>query len=217
MSGYTVTQLDEIEELDDGRNPWRPVRHHLGITSFGINAFTAHAAGDQVINEHDEAQPGDGEGDEELYLVMRGRATFELDGETVDAPEGTLVYARSGVKRSAVGAEAGTVVIAMGGVPGKAYEPHGWELWAPINPLYEEGRYDEAADRGQELLDSEPRYGVPIYNLACCESLAGRKAAALEHLSQAVELSERLRVLAKDDSDLDAIRDEPGFKELVGA
>src|SRR5258705_12438129 len=97
VSSYTVAHLDEIQELNDGRCPWRPVRHHLGITSFGVNTWTAKNAGDRIINEHDESEP---DSDEELYLVLTGRATFELDGEHVDAPTGTLVLARLGVKRT---------------------------------------------------------------------------------------------------------------------
>ena len=54
MSGYTVAHLDEIDEISDGRCPWRPVRQHFGIMSFGINAWTARDAGDRIINEHDE-------------------------------------------------------------------------------------------------------------------------------------------------------------------
>ena len=68
MSGYEVARLDEIEELDDGRIPFRPVRHHFGITSFGITAWTAREAGDRIINEHDEDDDGTGM-NEELYLV----------------------------------------------------------------------------------------------------------------------------------------------------
>jgi hypothetical protein len=79
MSGYAVAQIDEIDEIDDGRVLSRPVRFHFGITSFGVNAFTAHQVGDRLINEHDESQEHDLQ--EELYLVQRGRATFELDGE----------------------------------------------------------------------------------------------------------------------------------------
>ena len=56
MSDYAVAQLDEIDELSDGRCPWRPVRHHFGITSFGVNALTAQDAGDRIINEHDESE-----------------------------------------------------------------------------------------------------------------------------------------------------------------
>ena len=146
MSGYAVAQIDEIDEISDGRCPWRPVRFHFGITSFGVNAFTAHQAGDRLINEHDESQEHDLQ--EELYLVQRGRATFELDGERVDAPAGTLVFVRPAVKRTAFAEEPGTTLVALGGTPGKAYVAQGGELWMPLHHLYESGEYAEAADRG---------------------------------------------------------------------
>src|SRR5215831_14329845 len=114
---------------------------------FGVNAFTAHQVGDRLINEHDESQEHDLQ--EELYLVQRGRATFELDGERVDAPAGTFVFARPSVKRTAFAEEPGTTIVAIGGTPGKAYESFGWETWAPLNPLYQAGEYAEAADRGR--------------------------------------------------------------------
>src|SRR5262245_58450559 len=63
MDDYAVANLEQIDEIDDGRCPFRPLRHHFGITSFGVNAFTGHEAGDRIINEHDE----EGE-NEELYL-----------------------------------------------------------------------------------------------------------------------------------------------------
>jgi tetratricopeptide (TPR) repeat protein len=113
MSGYEVARLDEIDELDDGRCPLRPMRHHL--------------------------------------------------------------------------------------------------------PLYEAGDYAAAADRGRELAEAYPHYVGVLYNLACCESLAGRTADALEHLRQGVERSEQFRAYAKEDSDFDPIRHEPAFKELVGS
>ena len=117
MSGYTVAQLDQIDEVSDGRCPWRPIRQHLGIMSFGANAFTAREAGDRLINEHDEAEE---DAHEELYLVQAGRARFELDGEQVDAPAGTFVFASPGVKRTAFAEEPGTTLIALGGTPGQA-------------------------------------------------------------------------------------------------
>jgi tetratricopeptide (TPR) repeat protein len=213
MSGYVVAHLDEIEEISDGREPWRPVRHHLGITAFGVNAWTGRETGDRIINEHDEAD----DANEELYLVTHGRAVFELDGERVDAPTGTIVFARPGVKRTAFAEEPGTTLLAIGGVQGKAYEVTGWELWAPLNPLYEAGDYAAAADRGRELLAANPPYPAVLYNIACCESLAGRTKDAIEDLRKAIELSEQFRSYAKDDSDFDPIRDEPAFEELVGS
>ena len=213
MSDYTVTRIEEIDEIDDGREPFRPVRHHLGITSFGVNSWTARQAGDRIINEHDEDEPG---GHEELYVVVSGRARFELGGESVDAPAGTLVYVKPKIKRTAFAEEPNTTLLAVGGAPGEAYEAGGWELWAPLNPLFRAGKYDEAADRGRELVDANPEYPGLLYNVACAESLAGRKDDAIEHLRRSLELSPRFREMAKKDSDFDSIRDERGFKELVG-
>ena len=213
MSGYAVARLDEIEEITDGREPWRPVRHHFGIMSFGVNAWTARNAGDRIINEHDEAEE---DGNEELYFVQSGRARFELDGERVEAAAGSFVFVRPGVKRTAFAEEPVTTIIALGGTPGKAYEPDGWEIWAPLNPLYEAGEYGEAADRGLELAEAHPEYPGLLYNVACCESLAGRRKEAIEHLRLSIERSERSRALAAGDSDFDSIRDDPAFSELVG-
>jgi tetratricopeptide (TPR) repeat protein len=213
MSRYAVTHLDEIAEISDGREPWRPVRHHFGITSFGVNAWTARNAGDRIINEHDEAE--EEEGQEELYLVQSGRARFELDGEPFDAAAGTFVFVRPGVKRTAFAVEPETTLIALGGTPGRAYEPDGWEIWAQLNPLYEAGEYAEAADRGRDLAEAHPEYPGLLYNLACCESLAGRTDDAIRHLRLAIDRKESFRSLAAEDSDFDPIRAETAFKELV--
>jgi quercetin dioxygenase-like cupin family protein len=222
MSGYAIAHVDEIPELDDGRCPMRPVRHHFGITSFGINTWTGRNAGDRIINEHVEADGGDEVGeetnaDEELYLVLQGRAAFELDGERRDAPAGTFVFVQPGVKRTAFAEEPETTIVAIGATPGKPYEPIGWELWAPLRPLYAAGEYGEAADRGRELMQVNPQYGLLFYNTACCESLAGRREDALDHLRRAVELSGQLRGYARGDSDFDSIRDEAEFKALVAS
>ena len=89
------------------------------------------------------------------------------------------------------------------------------EVWEPAQPLYEAGRYADAADRARELLADHPDDGRLLYNLACCESLAGRTADAVEHLGRAIEIWDGVRELAKGDSDFDPIRDEPAFEQLV--
>ncbi len=211
MTEYSVAHLSDIEQISDGRCPFRPVRFHFGITSFGVNAWTAAEAGDRLINEHDE----EGE-DEELYMVVQGRARFELGGETVDAPAGTFVYVKPGLTRTAFAEEAGTTMLVVGGRPGKAYEPEGFELWAPVAPLYEAGRYAEAADRIGPIADEHPEYHGLSYNAACIESLAGRPEQAIRHLRRAIEGSDRYRAYAAEDTDLQAIRDRPEFAELLG-
>ena len=210
MSEYAVAHLEEIEEISDGRCPSRPIRHHFGISSFGVNAWTGRETGDRIINEHDEADE-----QEELYLVHEGRARFELDGEQVDAPAGTFVFARAGVKRTAYAEEPGTTILALGGTPGQVYEPQGWEIWSQLNPLYQAGEYAEAAERGRDLVAAHPEYSMVAYNVACCDSLAGRSEDAVQHLRVAIGGNERLRSLAAEDSDFDAIREEAGFRELV--
>jgi hypothetical protein len=90
----------------------------------------------------------------------------------------------------------------------------GVEIWAPVQPLYEAGRYAEAADRGRELLETTPHPRV-LYNVACCESLAGRTADAIGHLRLAIDGWEGCRELARQDPDFDPIRAEPAFAELI--
>ncbi|HEY2327212.1 MAG TPA: hypothetical protein VGH52_06980 [Gaiellaceae bacterium] len=210
MSGYKVAHLDEIEEMNDGRQPWRPVRHHFGIEAFGINSWTAANAGDRIINEHDE------EGEhEELYVVTAGRARFELNGESKDAPTGTYVFVEPGVKRTAFAEEAGTTLLAIGGTAGKAYEVSGWELWAPANGLYRDGKYAEAADLMKPIADANPQYAGLAYNIACCEALAGRKEDALKHAKDAISRSDAMRELAKTDTDLDSLRDDAEFAKMT--
>jgi Cupin domain len=213
MAKFTVARLDEIDETDDGRLPFRPVRHHFGIQTFGIIAVTAHADGDRIINEHDESEPESGE---ELYVVVSGHATFEVDGDTRDAPAGTFVHVPAGVKRTAFGQEAGTTVLAIGAGPaGTPYQPSGWELFAPLFPLFEAGKYEEGADRAQALIADDPPYATVYYNTACFEARAGRIDAALTHIRRAVELSPPLAELARTDEDLAALRDQAAFAEIV--
>jgi tetratricopeptide (TPR) repeat protein len=207
-----IAHLDEIAELDDVGCHYRPIRHHLGITAFGVTAWTAHAAGDRVVNEQDQDDPT---ADQELYLVLRGHAVFKLDGRQVDAPAGTLVFVTPGTNRVAVATEDDTTVIVVEGSPGKGYEARGWELWAPLAPLYQAGKYTEVADRLEALVADAPQYPMLWFNLACCESQSGHTSRALRHLRQAMEMSEEFREAAKSDSDLDPIRGEPAFEELL--
>ena len=67
---------------------WTPVRRHFDMRAFGVNAYTAAEAGQEVVEEHTEEALGH----EELYVVVAGSATFTLDGEELDAPQGTLVF-----------------------------------------------------------------------------------------------------------------------------
>jgi mannose-6-phosphate isomerase-like protein (cupin superfamily) len=210
--GYAVARLDEIEALADGRCHYRPVRHQFGITSFGVTAWVGAAAGDAIIHEFDE----DSEPAEELFFVVSGRAVFELEDERVEASPGTLVFTRRGTRRTAVAAEPATTILVIDGSPGKAYDATGWELWAPLRPLYAGGDHAELSARLEEAIAANPEYPMLVYNLACCESLRGRPAEAIKHLRRAIDASEKFRANARGDGDFVAIHGEPEFRTLIG-
>ena len=212
MAGWKAAHLDEIEEFDDAGSHYRPVRLQMGLTAFGASVWTGQGAGDAVINEHD---PGDPTTDQELFLVVRGHATFEVNGERVDAPTGTFVSVPPGTQRRAQAEAPETAILLIEGTPGKGYSARGWELWAPLAPMYEAGRYAEVAEALRTIVATHPEYGMLFFNLACCESLTGQRTEALEHLRRAIELAEEFRENARTDSDLDAIRAEPAFEDIV--
>ena len=212
--GYRIASLSELETADPfGDRRWSQIRSFFEIESFGTNSWIADEPGAMVINEHDEDS-----GDEELYVVMSGKATFTVDGETVEAPEGTIVFVRDPTAmRKAVAEEAGTRVLAVGAKRGEAFVASGWERFAPFFRHYGNEEYDKAIEALEQLLAKNPDDGAALYNLACVESMLGRRADAIGHLRRSIESEpERFRELAKTDTDLDPIRDEPEFAAIVG-
>ena len=208
---YAVGRLDDMPLVSSSAAfGVRPLRLHFGINSFGINAYSA-GAGERVIEEHDELGQGAGR-HEELYFVASGHATFELGGEEVDAPAGTLVFVRDpALRRGAVATDGDATVLVVGGVPGRAFEPSPWEAWLAAKPLLDAGQPDRGAAVFLEALERHPGNPNVLYNLACFESLAGRTEDALGHLAQAVERDQRMRQWARTDEDFAAIRDDPRF------
>lgn len=202
-----------VGELEDERG-WSPIRKHLDVRAFGINAWTAHEAGATVISEHGE-QPS---GHEELYLVVAGHATFTVEGEEIDAPVGTIVFVRDpAATRAAVAREPGTTVVAVGGRPGEAYRPRSWETNAEVFALLDRGENAEAKRVLLEALEQYDDRGGLYYNLACAEAQLGETEDALDHLRAALRERPPLAENARTDSDLVPIRDDPRFAEIVGA
>jgi tetratricopeptide (TPR) repeat protein len=195
---------------------WATVRHHLGISAFGINAWTADEAGKEIIEEHDELGPRAGK-HEELYVVVKGGATFTVDGETIDAPAGTFVFVRDpAAKRKAVAEEPETTVLVIGGQPGEAFEPSAWERSAPALGYFATKEYDKAAEFLSKAREESPDDAGVLFNLACAESLLGRTEDAIGHLRESIENDDSFREHAQNDSDFDPIRQDARFKELVG-
>jgi tetratricopeptide (TPR) repeat protein len=211
---FTIARLADAEELTLSFAPelgWKPLRHLLGIHAFGMNAYVAHVAGSQLIEEHDELD-GSAGGHEEVYFVVAGHAEFTVAGEGFDGPPGTFVAVHDpSARRSATALEAGTVALAIGGRPGRPFEISPWEYNFRAEAASRGGRMDEATAIVREGLAARPDDPSLLYNAACYESLSGRLPDALAYLLRAVEIDPKYAGYAADDADLLPLRDDPGF------
>jgi mannose-6-phosphate isomerase-like protein (cupin superfamily) len=205
---WQVARLEDIERR--GRDI--PVREHLGIHAFGINAYTP-SENRTLIGEHNE----EGSGQEELYIVLEGNAIFEVDGETIDAPAGTFVFVGPEARRKATGEG---IVLAVGATPGEAYEGIDWgDAWSfhqESMAAYGEQRYADALEAVRGGLEQMPDHAGFHYNYACFATLAGDTSdETIDHLRRSVELFPRFGEQARKDDDFAAIRDDPRFEDAL--
>ena len=201
-------RIDDIEGLPVlGTLMWQPVRRPLGITAFGINAYTATNAGDEVVEEHTEQT------DEEAYVVIRGHATFTVDGEEIDAPWGTIVFLDDpNQRRHAIAKEAGTTVLAIGGRARHA-PISSWEYIFPSLPARNAERLGHGARRSSRRRSPSGTFPAIRYHLACVEARAGNADRALEDLRERVRGAARLRRARREEDDFASIRDDPRFPQ----
>jgi hypothetical protein len=205
---WRKAHLDEL----DRRGRDIPAREHLGIKAFGMNAFTAGDDG-TLISEHDETASGQ----EEVYIVLDGNATFEIDGETVEAPAGTFVAVPPESRRRATGD--GTVLV-IGATVGEAYQALDWgEAWPYHHEsmkAYGEKRYADALAAVRDGLERAPENAGLHFNYACFATLSGETGdKTFAHLRRSVELLPRFSEQARTDDDLAAVRDDPRFEEAL--
>jgi hypothetical protein len=205
--GWTVVALDDVESVpwQGSELVWRPLRTALGTRIVGMAAFTAERIGQEVIEGHTEANGG--RGHEEVYFVLRGRATFMLDDEIVDAPAGTFIAIRdTSVFRRAVAAEPDTAVCALGGAP--TFEPSASEwierarAWLRSDP-----------SKARELLDDLKRERPKSLGVQIAEALwalsRDDEGAARELLSEVLSANPELRMALEQDPDLGHLITEP--------
>ena len=208
--GYEILTLGELEAVAHRGSNLLPVRHTLGFRPAGVNAWRADTGG-QLMPPHTEDS-----GNEELYVVLQGRATFTVGEETADAPAGTLVFVPPGMHRTAVADEDGTIVFVVGGTVGEAFNAGGWDSFAVADAHRQAGRLEEGRAVMDQLIAEKPDYWAVHYNAGCWEALAGNADAALPHLRRAKELDAvEAAAYLREDGDLDPIRDDPRFQELL--
>jgi mannose-6-phosphate isomerase-like protein (cupin superfamily) len=196
MSGWKAVRIDELDAIPwpGARTTWRPLRHAIDARIVGMGAYTAEEAGQDVVEPHRESDAGMAH--HEVYVVLRGRATFTLDGEELDAPAGTVVRVDPEVHRHAVAAEPRTAVVALGGEP--TFEPSSSEWIERARPHI---RSDPERARAivEDLRAQRPDSpGLPIAD-ALLAIGRGDRAAAGAALSR---VDPRYRELLRADPDL---------------
>lgn len=211
-SAPKIVHLDEIEALPGpGTLSWLPIRHLLGLRAFGCNAYVAQEAGHDVVEPHTEDPKL---AHEELYFVVRGSATFTIDGQAYPATAGTYVFVPDPAShRHATADEPGTVVLSFGGPP--TFEPSAWE-WAFRASALQQRDPEGAREILRDGLSAHPESASLHYELACVEALTGRTEEALASLAEAIALRAEASEWARADSDFEVMLTDPRFISLVG-
>lgn len=114
MADYAVRRIDEMEAIV--RGSFKKARAELGVSSFGIQVIDMPPNVD-AYPEHDHSQ----DGQEEVYVAMRGGGEIEIDGERHPIDAETMVRVSAGTKRKLYPGDEGMRVLVIGGVPGEAY------------------------------------------------------------------------------------------------
>ena len=194
--------------VNGGEFVWRPVRRRFGISAFGSNAYSAEKAGQRVIEEHFER-----DGHEEMYVVLRGRATFTLGDDELDAP----ARARSsscGPARAAARSPPRTTRSCSPSARSRASSSsrRRGRTSSPRTRTPSRATLERGRELVQEAIERSPDAWQGYYNAACIEARFGDPDAAIAHLKRSVELdAEATKKAAAGDSDFDSIRDRPDY------
>jgi uncharacterized cupin superfamily protein len=125
VADYTLKRIDEMDAGFSGG--FKRARAELGVESFGMQVLDFPPNVTQYP-EHDHAASGQ----EEVFLVLRGEAEIEIDGERVKLDPETIVRVGPEAKRKIYSGEEPVRILALGGVPGQAYEaPDVTQIGAP--------------------------------------------------------------------------------------
>jgi hypothetical protein len=204
--GWRALQLEEVDSLPwaDTELEWRPLREALGARIVGMAGFSAGRAEQELVEGHTEDNGGRGQ--EEVYIVLDGRARFTLDGEELDAPAGTFVRVDPAVHRRAVAVRPRTSVLALGGPP--SFEPSASEWIERARPHI---RSNPALARQivEELRSARPHSpGIPIAEALLAVG-AGDTALATRKLGEVLGEEPGLRTALAQDPDLAPLLDGP--------
>ena len=125
MGEYTVRRIDDMEAV--AFHTFKRARAELGVEAFGMQVLDL-PPNLEAYPEHDHSESGQ----EEVYLLLRGSAEIDVDGERIPLDTETMIKVDPGARRKIYTGDEAVRVLAIGGVPGKAYEaPDVTKLGAP--------------------------------------------------------------------------------------
>jgi tetratricopeptide (TPR) repeat protein len=197
----SIFDTDPVAVGSDGLQ-WIPVRRTLGIGAFGVNAYRADREGDTVVEDHVESP-----GQEELYIVIKGRARFVIDEQPIEASYGTGVFvAQPDLRRHAVALDDDTVVLAIGGWRDQPYHSLPWEPIYLAQRAMRQGDWAGAADTLEREAGEHRDAAVIRFRLACCYARLGEDESALAELRRAIEIKPEFRERAENEEAFAALR-----------
>jgi hypothetical protein len=115
MSAYAVKKIDEMEAVYLGS--FKRARAELGVESFGMQIIDL-PPNFENYPEHDHA----GDGQEEVFIAMRGGGEIEIAGERFPLDADHVARVASGTMRKVWPGADGIRLLVLGGMPGKLYE-----------------------------------------------------------------------------------------------
>ena len=186
-----------------GSLDWIPVRRRLGIEAFGTNAYRAARAGDVIVEDHVESP-----GQQEAYVVIRGRIRLTVDGEAVEAGPGEVVFVEDPeLRRGGVALEDETAILAVGGWAGRPYHSLPWEPIFLAQDAMARGEWSEAAATLRREAGEHRESAIVRFRLACCLAQAGEDDEAVEELRAALATRPAMAEMAQRDELLAPLRD----------
>jgi mannose-6-phosphate isomerase-like protein (cupin superfamily) len=116
MADITVKRIDDMQANYGGA--FKKARAELGVTAFGMQIIDLPPDMNEGYPEHDHAESGQ----EEVYVVLRGGGRLTAGGLDVELVPDVLVRVGPEERRQIMSGPDGLRLLALGGVPGAAYE-----------------------------------------------------------------------------------------------
>jgi mannose-6-phosphate isomerase-like protein (cupin superfamily) len=130
MADVTHAEIDDLDPIHGFLEgfTFRRAGVELGVAPFGMSIIDMPPE-TTACPEHDHSSEGPGNppahqlGQEEVYIALRGSADVEVDGQRYPVDAGHIIRVGPTARRKILPGPEGVRLLAIGGVPGKAYDP----------------------------------------------------------------------------------------------